>query len=158
MIFHKLNIQSSIRSAMKTIYLKPFRFQGKARIAILFNYEKSIIEKVRLIPGRIWSAENRLWHIPYTKEKLKSLKFYLTSVDIIIDDSAFRVKEGNAKYSSTQIISKLELPKVHEAHIDRFRIWLKSKRYSERTCDTYVGLIKSFFKFFSNKVIEDITK
>jgi len=142
---------------MDKIYLEPFRHEGSVRIAIRFRYNERIIEKVRLIPGRRWCIEHKVWHIHYTEEKLEALKYYLISEDIIIDDSAFRIRKGQSKYASRGIIDTQELSGVHLKHINRFRIWLRSRRYSDRTIESYLALIRAFLLFFNNCDVGEIT-
>jgi len=148
---------------MKKIYLEPYRPGGYLRIAIRFKYDKTIIEKVRLIPGRKWSPKDKVWHVRYSKEKLDALIHYLTVEGIYVDDSAveggiisFRnsssSRTGYNSNLSEQVLSDTQLNQLHT-----FKIWLSSKRYSPRTCDTYIGLIKSFLIFFSDRSVSDIT-
>jgi integrase/recombinase XerD len=142
---------------MKKVYLEPFQFGGNPRIAIRFHYDKSLIEKVRLIPGRLWSPDDKVWHIPFNKDKLRALVEYLYADDIFIDDSAFHEREKMSSYGlrSNGSCRKLSEDQIHQ--IEAFRMWLKGKRYSERTCDTYIGLIKSFLLFFSDISVREIT-
>jgi len=142
---------------MKKIFLEPFQYEGLPRIAIRFQYDEIIINKVRLIPGRKWSGDYRIWHINFSEEKLVALKHYLSADDIIIDDSAFSSCENILTYKSTAKFTKQGLSKCQKNHMDQFKIWLKSRRYSDRTCETYLGLIKSFLIFFSNKSVGEIT-
>jgi hypothetical protein len=60
---------------MKKITLLPFTDEGIPRIAIRFEYDESIIELIRKIPGRRWSSEKKIWHIEYEREKLNALCF-----------------------------------------------------------------------------------
>jgi len=133
---------------MKKIYLEPFQYQGSARIAIRFRYDISILEKVRLIPGRRWSKENRCWHIAYTDEKLNGLKRILSSEDVLIDDPVFEFKNNISSKKSSKRARGLQLLRKHQNQINQFSIWLENQRYSDRTCESYLGLVKSFLIFF----------
>jgi len=64
---------------MKKIFLEPFQYEGLPRIAIRFQYDEIIINKVRLIPGRKWSGDYRIWHINFSEEKLTAELTYLQS-------------------------------------------------------------------------------
>jgi len=142
---------------MNKIILEPFQFEGLNRIAIRFNFNEAIIEKVKLIPGRRWCSSDTCWHIEYTYEKLEALKNYLSSSDVIIDDQAFLKESKNNNRNISDSSSGSTLVRNHKYNLDRFQIWLRSKRYSERSNATYTGLIKTFLTFFNEKTINEIT-
>ena len=142
---------------MKKIYLEPYSYEGYSRIAIRFKFDRTILDQVRSIPGRKWSVEDRVWHIPYSGEKLESIQYYLSSGDVLIDDSAFSSFDNNAYRKKTNQSLGFELSPIHTSHIQEFRIWLESKRYSQRTLDSYLGLIKAFLSFFPDKDAEVIS-
>lgn len=142
---------------MKKIFLEPFQYEGHSRIAIRFNYDKSIIEKIRLIPGRRWSDADKCWHIEYTEEKLNALKYYLSSEGILIDDGNIDRKAIQSSSRKLKNPVSTKLTSHHQNGLDRFHIWLKNQRYSDRTCETYLGFMKTFLIFFSDKAIGEIT-
>jgi integrase/recombinase XerD len=142
---------------MNKIILEPFQYEGSNRIAIRFDYNEAIIEKVKLIPGRRWCITHKCWHIEYTHEKLEALKNYLSSNDIIIDDRTFLKKNKNNNRNISDRSSGSTLVRNHKYNLDRFQIWLKSQRYSDRSNATYSGLIKTFLTFFNEKTIDNIT-
>ena len=43
------------------------------------------------------------------------------------------------------------------AEIEKFKLWLRSKRYSESTITTYADALKTFLRFYANKPIAAIT-
>ena len=142
---------------MKKIILAAHHYIDCSRIAIRFNYNEVIIEKVKLIPGRRWCITHKCWHIEYTHEKLVALKIYLSSSDIIIDDRTFLKKNNNNNRNISDRSSGSILTGNHKYNLDRFQIWLKSQRYSDRSNATYSGLIKTFLTFFNEKTIDKIT-
>ena len=71
------------------------------------------------------------WHLPDTEEN--RIRFKLTPLSHTIPSS-----EGIAQ-------------------IEKFKQWLRSKRYSESTITTYTEALKSFLVFYRNKPIADIT-
>jgi integrase/recombinase XerD len=142
---------------MIKIFLEPFSYEGRERIAIRFRYDEKIIRRVRSFPGRMWCKDHKVWHIHYTKDKLVALKEYLSSEDIIIDDSAFWAGEGLSQYTSKQIIETQEISDVHLKHINWFMKWLRSRRYSDRTIESYIALLKNFLLFFNNGDVGEIT-
>ena len=77
--------------------------------------------------------------------------------DIIIDDRTFLKKNKNNNRNISDRSSGSTLARNHKYNLDRFQIWLKSQRYSDRSNATYSGLIKTFLTFFNEKIIDNIT-
>lgn len=77
--------------------------------------------------------------------------------DIIIDDRTFLKKNKNNNRNISVRSSGSTLVRNHKYNLDRFQIWLKSQRYSDRSNATYSGLIKTFLTFFNEKTIDNIT-
>lgn len=46
---------------------------------------------------------------------------------------------------------------AHQEKIGSFRQWLRSRRYSENTIDTYCEALKVFLKFYASKPVHEIT-
>jgi integrase/recombinase XerD len=107
---------------------KIVKHRGDIRIAVYFEKNKEQIEYIKKIEGSRWSATKRCWHLPNTLENQKLFGLEL----IELSDDAMR-------------------------QIEKFNHWLSSKRYSENSIKTYCGALKSFFLFFRNKEIKDLT-
>ena len=78
--------------------------------------------------GSRWSQSNGFWHVPNTVEN--QIRFKIT----------------------------VSLPSAEGIEaIEKFKQYLRSKRYSESTITTYSEALKSFFTFFNSKSINLIT-
>ena len=55
----------------KKINYRKGTHRGEERILLEIPFEQSIIEKVKLIPGRKWSQSKKCWHIPETSESMR---------------------------------------------------------------------------------------
>ena len=73
----------------------------------------------------------KLWHVPDTPENRKR----------------FRIAE-ESKSLEEEIVQK---------QITGFRLWMRSRRYSESTVKTYGEALQTFLKFFREKKVEEIT-
>ena len=58
---------------MNKIVTKQVNKNSTKRIALLFEYNKEIIEQVKLIKDRKWSTSEKFWHIPYQDDYLQIL-------------------------------------------------------------------------------------
>lgn len=104
---------------------------GEKRIAVYFEKNKELIERIKKLEGSLWSQSLKVWHLPDT-EKYRS---------------QFKIK-----FPETKLINEEGI----EA-ITKFTLWLRSKRYSEKTIITYCDGLKSFLVFYNKKPIQSIT-
>ena len=103
---------------------KPIKHKGENRIAVYFDKNTELIARIKQVEGARWSQQNTVWHIPDTAENRER----------------FKIKSlANSLPSPEGII-----------HIEKFKQWLRSKRYSESTLTTYSEALKSSW-FFTEK-------
>jgi len=110
---------------------KTVKHKGESRIAVYFEKNKELIERIKKLEGSLWSQSLKVWHLPDT-EKYRS---------------QFKIK-----FPETKLINEEGI----EA-ITKFTLWLRSKRYSEKTIITYCDGLKSFLVFYNKKPIQSIT-
>jgi integrase/recombinase XerD len=101
------------------------------RIAVYFEKNAEWIARIKQFEGARWRQTLVAWHLPDTEE------------------NRIRFKIAPVSYSlpSTEGI----------AQIEKFKQWMRSKRYSESTITTYSEALKSFLVFYRDKAIIDIT-
>jgi integrase/recombinase XerD len=105
--------------------------RGSKRIAVSFEKNAELIARIKLVEGSRWSQTLGVWHIPDTTEN--RIRFRITPLSHTIPS-----EEGIAQ-------------------IEKFKQWLRSKRYSESTVTTYSEALKSFLIFYREKPIVEIT-
>jgi integrase/recombinase XerD len=110
---------------------KIIRYRGESRIGVHFEKDADMMARIKQFAGIRWSQQLKVWHLPDTEEN--RIKFKLATASSLLPS-----EEG--------IIQ-----------IEKFQLWLRSKRYSERTINTYKDALKSFFVFFNTKAIADLT-
>jgi site-specific recombinase XerD len=113
---------------MPTITAKRIRHKGEQRIAIYFEKNAELIQRIKKVEGIRWSATLKAWHLPDNEANRNRFKI---SVNL----------------PSAEGIQQIEVFKKH----------LLSKRYSSNTITSYCDALKSFFVFFKTKSIKDIT-
>jgi len=92
------------------------------RIAIYFEKNIDLIARIKQIEGARWSQTLLAWHLPDTDENRTRFK-------LVPKLQTIPSKEGIAQ-------------------IEKFKQWLRSKRYSENTITTYSEALKSFLVFY----------
>ena len=105
--------------------------RGSKRIAVYFEKNAEWIARIKQLEGSRWSQSLLAWHVPDTEEN--RVRFKLTPLSHSIPSS-----EGITQ-------------------IEKFKQWMRSKRYSESTITTYTEALKSFLVFYREKPIVDIT-
>ena len=110
---------------------KAIKHRQEARIAVYFEKNADLIARIKQLEGSRWSQSLGVWHIPDTEEN--RVRFNLALA-------------GSFLPSEEGIIQ-----------IEKFKQWLRSKRYSESTLKTYSDALKSFLVFYRNKTIAEIT-
>jgi integrase/recombinase XerD len=111
---------------------KLIRHKNATRIAVYFEKNADLISRIKKIENAQWSWQKNVWHLPDTEENRKRFK--------IVTCSNYQPSEEGI------------------AQIEKFKHWLRSKRYSESTLKTYSDALKSFLIFCNTKAIKDINK
>ena len=110
---------------------KIIKHKGESRIAVLFEKDTDLIARIKQVEGSRWSQQRKVWHLPDTDEN--RIRFKLAVISSFLPS-----EEGIVQ-------------------IEKFKQWMRSKRYSESTIITYSEALKSFLVFYREKVIAEIT-
>jgi integrase/recombinase XerD len=109
---------------------KLIKHNSENRIAVYFEKNQDLIARIKQIEGARWSQQKTVWHLP----------------DTIENRERFKIKPLANSIPSPEGI----------AQIEKFKQWLRSKRYSESTITTYSEALKSFLIFYREKSVEEI--
>ena len=110
---------------------KLIKYKGIARISVAFEKNIELIARIKTIEGSRWSQSLGVWHIPDTEENRLRFKLPLHSISTPSQEGILQ--------------------------IEKFKQWLLSKRYSPSTIKTYSEALKSFFIFYREKPIAEIS-
>jgi len=110
---------------------KLIKHNGSVRIAVVFEKNADLIAQIKTIEGARWSQSLRLWHLPdFEEHRLR-----------------FQLPPHSQTIPSTEGILCIE----------KFKQWMRSKRYSESTVGTYSEALRSFLIYYREKVVAEIT-
>lgn len=107
---------------------KLIKHNKETRIAVYFEKDAALIARIKKIEGARWSQSKKVWHLPNTPENQQRFQLVF-------------------KLPSAEGI----------AHIETFKRYLLSKRYSPNTINTYSEALKSFLTFCNTKAIKEIS-
>ncbi|MGB1309465.1 MAG: tyrosine-type recombinase/integrase [Oceanihabitans sp.] len=113
---------------------------------ICFKYNQAIIDLVKTIPGRRWSKSLQSWYVKRSLEAILTIKKILHAYTI--DDSLL---PKNTKHYTDL------LTKEQKTLLNGFYKYLKGKRYSESTLDTYTFLTADFLAYYHKEAVDSLT-
>ena len=139
---------------LPTITLTKLYHKKTNCISIGFKYNKSLIDLVRKIPNTSWSQSHKTWHIKNNPENLKLLFSEFKNHAFIDSKPLFELTKKVEK-----IIEKEArvLSDSNKKLLNDFYKYLKGKRYSISTVETYTYLVADLIAFYNSKNIENLT-
>lgn len=139
------------------IALEKMKVHGAFKIAIRFPYNYAAKEYLKELQGVFWSTTHKTFYIDFSKENFKRLYEHMRIKEWMVDYSAIRFDEEVP--ASEKIHLKIpEKVTHHQQLIASFGDWMRQKRYSESTINTYSSMLDLFFRYHTEKLIEDITE
>jgi integrase/recombinase XerD len=109
---------------------KLIKHNSEIRIAVYFEKNQDLIARIKQIAGARWSQQKIVWHLPDSPE----------------NRLRFNIKPMANSVPSTEAI----------AQIEKFKQWMRSKRYSESTISSYSETLKTFLIFYREKPVAAI--
>ena len=110
---------------------KLIKHKNENRIAVQFEKNDRLIQRIKEFDDARWSAQKNVWHLPDTFENREHF-------NIVQYEKTIPSPEG-----------------IQQLH--KFTQWLSSRRYSPSTIKTYTEALRSFFFFYREKPIQDLT-
>ncbi|MDO6597135.1 tyrosine-type recombinase/integrase [Oceanihabitans sp. 2_MG-2023] len=132
------------------ITLKPKYHHKEEQILICFPYDEAAIQLVRTIAGRKWSKSLQSWYVKRSSESLETIKKVLHKY--IIDDSILKNSTPIKTYHYSTLLTK-DQKKI----LNGFYKYLKGKRYSQSTLNTYTFLTADFLAYYHKEEINGLS-
>ena len=129
-----------------TIFLEEKIHRKNNQLLIKFEYDETLISLVRSVNGTSWSKSLKAWYLIYTAENLAIiLKLFegITKIDL----SGISKKVG----------FKRDLTPEQKKILNNFYLFLKGKRYSQSTIQTYTVFVADFINFHTKTPLEELT-
>jgi Site-specific recombinase XerD len=106
-------------------------------IKLIFDYDVDVIKKIRAIPGARWSRSMRCWYLADQPQKITALQ----NMGIELEQKS--VPDVIASDHNSELLLQ-------------FADYMKEKRYSARTINSYVECLRIFLNYHSSKHYLDI--
>ena len=129
-------------------------------VFLQFQKDDELIKIIRSNYDAMWSATKKMWYVPALQFELHEF-MKLMKGKAWVDYGGMREKGQNEKPKDIEQ-QKPEKKAVKEvpAHISekltQFRKWMKHRRYSESTINTYADAVKQFLMYYSSRDIKSL--
>ena len=129
-----------------TIILEQKTHRKNNQLLIKFDYDETLISLVRSVNGASWSKSLKAWYLINTAENLAIILKLFKGITKI-DFSGISKKVG----------FKRDLTPEQKKILNSFYLFLKGKRYSQSTIQTYTFFVADFINFHTNTPLEELT-
>ena len=145
------------------IELRFLQHESVPVVQLIFAYDSSLIRALKANTTARWSESLQCWYIPCNEfnpgkfKRVFSHEYYLHATSIHAEAILSHSTKGltaNGTPRPSGFFQKFDPDKAEK--IQAFRSWMVSKRYSERTIKVYLECLQLFFRFFSEKRIDEI--
>ncbi len=143
---------------IKELTIEHLIHKDKPRVFLRFENNTEASGLVRNLLGGEWSFTQRAWHIAYEEnifEKVCDL-FYKYQVRVFLKNE-YTPHNTSQKIGEKKPVAPLpSLSEEASEKLNEFDMWMKSRRYSENTINTYANAIEVFLSFYNTKPISEI--
>lgn len=136
---------------MKTIVIRNAEIENQPMVLLEFSFDPILIEQIKKISGSKWIPSLHTWSIPYSNQLINTL-YQTFNGKAWLDYSGFK----KIKFASRQD----DFPELSETtllEIEKFKNWMRNRRYSESTIKNYVHSLGLFLRFTGDKDPKIIT-
>ncbi|KGL59028.1 phage integrase family protein [Polaribacter sp. Hel1_85] len=131
---------------LPTIYLEYKKHRKNEQLIVRFTYNKKLIALVRSVKDTYWSQTLSAWYLKKTKENLQTI---LSLFNGITDVDSSKI--------SNKVLFKRNLTEDQKILLNNFYLFLKGKRYSPSTIQTYTFFVADFVNFHTKTPLEELT-
>jgi integrase/recombinase XerD len=126
------------------------------------SFTKADIIQIKLIPGKVWNPDERIWLIPYTKKHVGLMIQLFSSCSVKIEPLLLEEYEALRKLDNSPLV-KVTLPQILDINEndtslviqwslleeDKLKHELKARGYSVKTIKAYVGQLDRYFRYIA---------
>ena len=129
-----------------TIFLEEKIHRKNNQLLIKFEYDETLISLVRTVNGASWSKSLKAWYLISTEENL-----------LIILNLFKNISKVDVSKISKKTPFKRDLTDEQKKLLNQFYLFLKGKRYSQSTIQTYTFFIADFINFHTKIPLKELS-
>jgi len=127
------------------IYLEQKVHRKIQQLLVRFEYNDAFIKILRNINGAKWSKTLKSWYVQDSKENLNLIISSFENI-AILDTTKISKKE----------VFKRKLSDNERKLLNDFYLYLRGKRYSKSTIQTYTFFVADFINFHTEKLLTEL--
>lgn len=132
-------------AALPVIRVFQKQHRGALQLVLNFSYNTDLINLVKTLPRARWSTRLKSWYILDSEKHLSQI------TSTFKDKAIIKLDLQNTKRPVRHLnTSQRQL-------LNGFYKFLRGKRYSKSTIDTYTFFVADFVAFYKNKTLETLT-
>jgi len=139
-------------SEIPTLVLNKNTHKSQSILSLTFEKNPHLHYLVKNELRAFWSQTKKIWYLPYSDENIDKI-FRIFNGHALIDSSILDMKMERHIYN----LGDISLEQKHIITIERFKRWMRTKRYSESTIETYVGILIFFLKYIQKRNCTEVT-
>jgi len=129
-----------------TIFLEQKSHKKELRLLLKFDYHSELIGITKKLEGSKWSQTMQCWHLHFSKENIA-----------LVTASFKEFTSINLDKLPKKELFRRNLNPAEKTLLNNFYLFLKGKRYSKSTIQTYTFFVADFVNFYTKKPLEEIT-
>ena len=131
---------------LPTIYLEQKNHRKVDHLLVRFTYDKKLVTLVKSIKDTYWSQNLTAWYLKNTPENLKKITTLFKGIT-----------EVDTSKINKKVLFKRNLTESEKKLLNTFYLFLKGKRYSKSTIQTYTFFIADFVNFHTKTPLDELT-
>ncbi|MFD2529303.1 tyrosine-type recombinase/integrase [Polaribacter marinaquae] len=128
------------------IFVERKKHRNKQQLLIKFDYNNDLINIIRKIDGALWSKSLKCWYLQDTALNLEALKRNFDKITKLTIQNSTKKTPFNRNLSADEKVL-----------LNNFYLYLKGKRYSKSTIQTYTFFVADFINFHTNTALNELT-
>ena len=131
---------------LPTIFLEQTVHRKNKQILVKFKYHQKLIDLIKTVNGVFWSTSLKTWYLKNTDK----------NIQLIIDLFKGLTEVNTSKISRKKVFQR-NLTEAQKKLLNNFYLFLKGKRYSQSTINTYTFFVADFINFHTKIALENLT-
>jgi integrase/recombinase XerD len=137
------------------------RSEGTNMLFVKHTFDQELYNNLKSLPRIQWNNEKKIWLLPDEPQSIHLLIAAFRGVAWVNLDSVKRSKTNPLKSLENSVSNVIEstlaeLGDEQTVQLLHFENYLRSKRYSPNTIKTYSDSLRTFFRFCSEKPIDEL--
>lgn len=129
-----------------TIFLEQKSHKKELRLLLKFEFNDTLICLTKKLKDARWSKSMKSWYLNFTQENIQLVTEIFKDITPVNSDKLPK-KE----------LFKRNLTASEKILLNDFYLYLKGKRYSTSTLQTYTFFVADFINFHTKKALEELT-